>query len=352
MTSSHASCRFRTRPRGFTLIELLVVISIIGVLVALLMPAVQSAREAARRSQCINNLKQLGVAISSYETAQKLLPLGASYQGPSDAGSGCQSGVHVPREWGLLAYILPQMEQQNVFNSLNFWVSAGGAFGPVHGGATNHTGLVTRVASYVCPSDATWQGIQSLNGYAQTSYFPSAGTWNITAYYSGPDCWQQDAGNGPFDDYTSYRVAQVTDGMSQTIFVGEASRFRNDPDTVFNQWARVDWFASSAYGWPTSRPQGFGYEIPRINAPLMINDANLLPPGTNWPDTSDYKAWAKNPSQYKEFGQWGFRSQHPGGANFLFGDGSVHFLKDSLNLTVYQSLGTRAGKEVVSSDAF
>jgi prepilin-type N-terminal cleavage/methylation domain-containing protein/prepilin-type processing-associated H-X9-DG protein len=348
---SHSAAS-RTRPRGFTLIELLVVISIIGVLVALLMPAVQSAREAARRSQCINNLKQIGLAITGYEAERKTLPLGASYQGPSDAGSGCQSGVHVPREWGLLAFILPHMEAQNIFNSLNFQLSAGGTFGPINAGAVNHTGLNTTVASYVCPSDIGWLPITSSNGYAQTSYFPSAGTWNIVAYFSGPDCWQQDPGNGPFDDLQSYRVAQVTDGMSQTIFVGEASRFRNDPDAVLNQWSRVDWFSSLSYGWPTSRPQGFGFEVPRPNAPLMLNDANQLPPGTNWPDTSDYKAWLKNVNLYKEFGQWGFRSQHPGGINVLMGDGSVHFIKDSINLAIYQSLGTRAGKEVVSQDAF
>src|SRR5262249_22853207 len=206
-------------------IELLVVISIIGVLVALLMPAVQSAREAARRSQCVNNLKQLGVAITNYETASKVLPLGANYQGPSDAGTGCaRNSINGPREWGLLAFILPYMEQQNVFNSLNFNVAAGGAFGSISGVATNHTGLAA-TASHSRPSDIGWQAFTSSNGYAQTSYFPSGGTWNIVAYFSGPDCWQQDAGNGPFDDLTSYSVAQVSDGMSQTIFVGESSRF-------------------------------------------------------------------------------------------------------------------------------
>ena len=79
---------------------------------------------------------------------------------------------------------------------------------------------------------------------------------------------------------------------------------------------------------------------------------NALPPGTAWPDTSDYKAWLLNIPKYKEYGQWGFRSHHPGGANFLFGDGSVKFIKDSVNLATYRALGTRAGKEVIGADSY
>ena len=83
-----------------------------------------------------------------------------------------------------------------------------------------------------------------------------------------------------------------------------------------------------------------------------MGDYPKLPPGTPWPDESDCKAWLLNIPLYKEFGQWGYRSQHPGGANFLFGDGSVHFLKDSIDLATYRALGTRNGREVISSDAY
>ena len=341
--------------RAFTLIELLVVVSIIGVLVALLLPAVQSAREAARRSQCINNIKQIGLAVVQYETASKVLPLGASYQGPSDAGSGCGYGTnHGPREFGALAFILSYIEQRNIYNAINFSLAAGGPsgmFGTVNAGLSNKTAFATPVSTYFCPSDQQNPPINSSNGYSQTSYFFSGGTWNTLGYYAGPDCWQQDPGNGPFDDLTSYRIAQVADGMSQTIFVGESSRFRNDPDAAFNQWSRFEYFGSS-YGGSTTRPQGFAYEVPRINAPLKPDDGSLLPPGTAYPDTSDYKAWLNNLPVYKEFGQWGFRSQHPGGANFLFGDGSVRFVREAIDLKTYQALGTRNGREVVSADAF
>jgi prepilin-type N-terminal cleavage/methylation domain-containing protein/prepilin-type processing-associated H-X9-DG protein len=345
---------FSRRLRGFTLIELLVVIAIIAVLIGLLMPAVQAAREAARKAQCMNNLKQIGIAVHGYETARRVYPLGGNFLGPSDAGSGCNSGVHVRRGFGMLSFLLPYMEQEPMFNSINFNLCAGGPFGPVHGGAANFTGLNATVASYVCPDDFGWITAGPPNGTAQTSYFASGGTWNTLAYYAGPDCWQQDGGNGAFDDANSYSNAEIRDGLSMTIFVGEASRFRNDPDPSLNQWSRYDWFGSSYPVGNTSRPQGIAFQVPRINAPLMPNDVPQLPPETLWPVTTDYKAWAlpNTLATYREFGQWGFRSLHPSGAHFLFGDGSVRFIRDSVNQVTYMAIGTRNSKEVVGADSF
>ena len=342
----------KLNPRGFTLIELLVVIAIIGVLVALLLPAVQGAREAGRRAQCINNLKQIGLAIVQYETQQRILPLGANVQGPSDANSGCALGtIHAPRGFGMLAFILPYMEQRNVYNSINFQLSSAGKFGPVDGGLSNFTALSTSIATYYCPSDEPNGPSPTDFPVSKTSYFASGGTWNTLFYRPGPDCWQQEQGNGSFDSGFAYRIQQFADGMSQTLLVGESARLRNDPDPALNQWSRVDLLASSVGG-NTLRPQGFGYEVPRLNAPIMPGDGALFPPKTTFPDVSDMKAWSKNASAFKEFGQWGFRSKHPGGANFALGDGSVKFLKDSMAPNVYQALSTRAGKEVVSSDAY
>ncbi|MGE3820987.1 MAG: H-X9-DG-CTERM domain-containing protein, partial [Isosphaeraceae bacterium] len=84
----------------------------------------------------------------------------------------------------------------------------------------------------------------------------------------------------------------------------------------------------------------------------MPFDGDRLPPGTPYPDTSDAKAWLKTPEIYREFGQWGFRSQHPGGAHFVFGDGAVHFLKNGVDQVVYQALGTRSGRETINEDSF
>jgi prepilin-type N-terminal cleavage/methylation domain-containing protein/prepilin-type processing-associated H-X9-DG protein len=363
------------RRAGFTLIELLVVIAIIAVLIALLLPAVQAAREAARRAQCINQLKQIGLAMATYESAIGAFPPGAIYYNPNDGGpNGCQ-GIHASRAFGAFAMILPQMEQANVYHAINFNLASGGPdglWGGIPVGLINSTGLGTRINSYVCPSDLP-HGVatQSAIPFSQTSYAASGGTWNIVGYFSGPECWQQDVGNGAFDDLTVYRPSQFVDGLSQTIFVGETSRFRNDPDPQCNQWSQPGLFPVSRIFDPTGatfRPQGFAFMVPRINAPIMPGDysggfglggslpsqpgPNPLPPGTAWPDTSDYKAWLLNIPRYKEYGQWGFRSMHPGGANFLFGDGSVRFLKESIDLTTYRALGTRDSGEVISADAY
>jgi len=360
---------------GFTLIELLVVISIIGVLIGLLLPAVQAAREAARRSQCTNNLKQIGIAFSSYESVHGSFPPGAIYYNATDGGPNYCSGIHASREFGALACTLSQMEQSNVFNAINFDLSSGGAngiWGGIPTGLINMTGLGTRIQSYVCPSDMpNAPAFNPAVPASQTSYACSAGTWNVVAYFSGPECWQQDEGNGAFDDLNSYNASDMLDGLSQTIFVGETNRFPHDPDPQYNQWSRPGYFRVSSTFDPTGmtfRPQGFAFMVPRINAPMMQGDygggmgvsgstpsspgPNALPPGTAWPDTSDYKAWLLNVPKYKEYGQWGFRSFHPGGANFLFGDGSVKFLKESIDLTTYRALGTRSGGEVVNSDGY
>jgi len=345
--------RTGARVRGFTLIELLVVISIIAVLVALLLPAVQSAREAGRRAQCLNNLKQLGLACAQYETQQRVFPLGGNYRGPSDAGSGCQAGtVHAARGFGGLSFLLPHIEQINQYNAINFQLAAAGMFGTVNAGLSNATGLGAKVGTFLCPSDEPIGGnFPDGSAASPTSYFLSGGTWNTLAYKSGPDCWQQDPGNGAFDDANAYRAQQYTDGLGNTIFAGESSRFVRDPDAVYNQWSRFDLLASSV-GTNTTRPQGLAYEVPRLNAPLAPGDGTLLPPETTFPDSSDIKAWLQNIPVYKEFGQWGFRSRHPGGANFVFGDGSVKFIRDAIDLGTYRAIGTRNGKEVVSSDAY
>jgi prepilin-type N-terminal cleavage/methylation domain-containing protein/prepilin-type processing-associated H-X9-DG protein len=345
------TCRIHKR-RGFTLIELLVVISIIAVLIALLLPAVQAAREAARRAQCVNNLKQLGLAFFNYESAHGTLPIGAAQNSSRDVD--CSSPFHYPREWGALALVLQYIEQGTIYNAINFSFRADSKFTASSGfdaAATNSTAGLAKIATYICPSDFpftyTYAGG---NAYSQTSYFPSGGTWNTIAYYDGPNCYNNDQGNGAFDDSVPYAISAFTDGTSNTIFAGEVSRFLNDKDAPFNQWNRFQYFASSMFP-QNGRPQGLAFEVPSINAPPYDG---ALPPGTDWPDQSDYRSWSlpQNAPLYKNYGAWGFRSNHPGGANFLMGDGSVRFLKNSINQFVFMSLGTRNFNEVISSDAY
>ncbi|OJW19407.1 MAG: hypothetical protein BGO49_08750 [Planctomycetales bacterium 71-10] len=350
-------CRRPAPSRGFTLIELLVVIAIIAVLIALLLPAVQAAREAARRSQCVNNLKQIGLACMNYESAHGSLPLGRVMNGPMDVAFNCDYGTQgAPRGWSLFALILANMEQSTVYNALNFHFASAesmGAFG--HAGAVNSTGTGVWIASYVCPSEeGGWRQTTGTAGdrYSPSSYAANGGTWNTVGYYAGPECWQGEVSNGAFGDSTSHRISSFTDGTSNTILVGETSRFRNDPDPVFNQWTNTFYWGSNYPVENTTRPQGIAFTLPRINAPLKGGDGDLLPPGTTYPDMSDYKAWTLNVPLYKEFGQWGFRSQHPGGANFVFADGSVKFLKESIGIATYMALGTRDQGEIVSADSY
>jgi prepilin-type N-terminal cleavage/methylation domain-containing protein/prepilin-type processing-associated H-X9-DG protein len=367
--------------RGFTLIELLVVIAIIAVLIALLLPAVQSAREAARRAQCTNNLKQIGIALHNYVSSNGSLPIGSIYEAMSPVDCTYANTGANPLGWSLFTLILGYVEDQTIYNATNFNLSPGGHnYRGVDAGASNHTSMSATVGSYVCPSDfgftpypyGTGAG-QSTNGYSQGSYAGMVGTGDIWDWYcgcppsTGGTCqggvWPN--GDGLFFNDFAVRIESITDGTSNTIAVGEFARFKNDPDQVFNEWQRAIAFLS-AYSNNTTRPQGLASSAPRINAPFAPD--NLINYGAgSWTfsPTGDVDAWCftSNGVYALNLGQFGFRSQHPGGANFLFADGSVHFIKETINMGnpsgtpplskgVYRQLSTRNGGEVVSSDSY
>jgi prepilin-type N-terminal cleavage/methylation domain-containing protein/prepilin-type processing-associated H-X9-DG protein len=362
----------RFRRRGFTLIELLVVIAIIAVLIALLLPAVQAAREAARRAQCINNMKQMCLAILNYESQIGVLPLGGvTYQ---EKPLNC---AVYPREFSMFALMLAQMEQSTIYNAVNFMHSAGHVDeSGLSGGAINHTALVSQINSFICPSDTPQTPIpygtgagQSLNGYAQCSYGGSYGTYDIFHWYCGCPATPPFGGScpggveiksdGAFMKNYPIRLQSITDGTSNTIFMGEASRYRNDPETTFQWWSRVGWWGTSVAN--TTRPTILFSTVPQINAPYQLNDASIFPGQISV--TGDVNSWEfVTTPDYRQLGQFGFRSFHPGGANFSMGDGSCRFLKQTidmgspvyanLNIGVYRKLSTIAGGEVISSDAY
>jgi len=347
--------RTRTAHPAFTLIELLVVIAIIAVLIALLLPAVQAAREAGRRAQCVNNLKQIGLGLHNYESGQGAFPIGVeTYEAGVTFATGCGN----TRRHTFFTLILNQVEQAAAYNSVNFSFPAGANAGVLiagqDAGLIQSTALLTRISSYLCPSDfpgrpyTSADGLPNTNPWGQASYAGSLGTTNSFQFVT-TSCAPASP-DGAFTYNTSYRIADISDGTSNTIFGGENSKFKNDPDLdhAFNTWTQGGNYTSRALP-SAARLQGLLLTATKINGSLQAT----MPAATG---VNDFRNAILNPSTgnpaFTALGQYGFRSQHPGGANFLFGDGSVKFLKDTINLTVYLSLGTRAGGEVVSADSF
>jgi prepilin-type N-terminal cleavage/methylation domain-containing protein/prepilin-type processing-associated H-X9-DG protein len=294
--------------RAFTLVELLVVIAIIGILVGLLLPAVQAAREAARRAQCSNNLKQIGLALHLYHDGYRTLPAAWVGVDPAVPYRPYTSG---PTGWGWGAVILPFLEQANVeknFIDYRRWLTD-----RVHEEARS-----IKLPIYRCPSDTgkdhfdledLAHGDDDEHGSHQEEDLHFA-TSNYVASFGPEDLHNCDdlpvgiqcRGRGTFFHNSFLQLAEVTDGLSQTIFVGERAS-----DRGYATWV----------GTPP------GDEC----FPAMI------------------LASTENPLNYRGPHAHGFSSFHPGGANFLLGDGSVRFLSQTIEFTAYQAMSTRAGGE-------
>jgi prepilin-type N-terminal cleavage/methylation domain-containing protein/prepilin-type processing-associated H-X9-DG protein len=363
-----------SRP-GFTLIELLVVIAIIAVLIALLLPAVQSAREAARRSQCTNNLKQIGLGMHNYHTSSGTFPLGGTYA-PYSAGYNIGWG-----SWSAQALMLGYLEQVPLYNASNFsW-----AVGPGQGFAMNSTVSTSILNVFICPSDGlsplkpdgTWGSPASLSCWQWTgvinNYMASLGT---TTNYGG-------AGSDTTGVFTQggrvYGIQNITDGSSNTIAFGESLVGDGTIETV--KWRDGPVLAQKS---ATNGGKGLAdanSDFKGVLVDLQACAVGLMNPtptagkynqkGFRWaeddggfgmfntvipPSSTLYPvAWCalgRSNSNASDGMYQGSSSNHPGGCNFLFGDGSVHFLKSSISVTTYWALGTKAGGEVVSSDSY
>ncbi len=352
------------RNAGFTLIELLVVIAIIAVLIALLLPAVQSGARAARRAQCVNNLKQIALACFNYESASGAFPMGNAAN--NDTANPMNPVCQGLQGYSAFAFILPYMEMSTGYNAYNFsW--PGDLYPMAALTGPNVTAGTQKIASYLCPSDQPALPADP-NFYtiavAQCSYGENRGrienlyfNWALNSF---PDPTQPyfttcnyGGGDGPFMPESVVRVADVTDGTSNTLFFGEMSRFPNEPGNIFQfanlatAWGDGTYFPSGA------RVSGGAFVIPALNSPPDKTGAIFNACFANCAQPPD---WLKNATipggTCNSLGQWGFRSFHPGGGNFAMADGSVKFVKSSINLATYRALGTRNLGEVVSADQY
>jgi prepilin-type N-terminal cleavage/methylation domain-containing protein/prepilin-type processing-associated H-X9-DG protein len=321
--------------RGFTLIELLVVVAVIGVLAGLLLPAVQAAREAARRAQCTNNLKQIGLAMNNYEAALGAYPFGVGGGGPAG---------HVPR-WSPQSQLLPFLEQGALFNALNFayipWASDP-AFGP-----PNQTALAIRVATFLCPSDS--DRIVELDRLAHNNYRACAGTLPYNLAADSPDGTGRN--DGSFYFQSRVRAGDLRDGTSATAAFSERCLgVSGRPDPLADYYLTADAPSACPGAGPVATPR---YTNPREWSGERWGDGNVL-------YTRYHHAQPPQTTSCLLGGSADFDSQvivtatsrHPGGVNLLLGDGSVRFVKQTVAARVWKALGTIGGGEVVGADAY
>ena len=354
--------QIRRRPlHGFTLVELLVVIAITGVLISLLLPAIQAARETARRSQCLGNLRQIGVALLSYHDVKKVFP--SAYLGdPNQTGSAF--GVNYPDgngngpsgfAWGAL--LLPFIEEQNLHSQFNFNVPC---WAPVNAAAAQ-----TKVSVFLCPSASGGDGTFSIDQYVGDPWGPElipVGSnpfstpiiFSVCHYITNAGChqpWGRELAINNFDlpevvmidgapvktyiEGSFYRNSHLgakhfTDGLSHTIFLGEHSSYLSD-----KTWVGVPPFSVSCPKFPFASDCNSGGDLVGVHSGADIHDhPQVIIHAPNNPVGHTDQMW----------------SEHGEGCNVSFGDGSARFIEENIDLDLWVALSTRNGNEMISGE--
>jgi prepilin-type N-terminal cleavage/methylation domain-containing protein/prepilin-type processing-associated H-X9-DG protein len=313
---ARAVCREMVR-HGFTLVELLVVIAIIGILVALLLPAIQAAREAARRSQCFNNVKQLGLALQMYHDTHTVFP-------PGHVESGTD-GPSYRHQLSWLTLCLPYIEERAIADlirpeDLDPTINA-------HVNSKFIPAGKNLIATFICVTDPVGQLSPD---WAPTNYLGNQG---IVCECRGKDC------SGMFGHDTKFKMSQITDGTSQTIAIGETLKGDLDPDTLEDNYI----FTASADANQIDGCQSFPPNAADRATVWLGGQPHLNMFSTARPP-NDPRVDCKAPSN--GCANFAARSTHPGGATLGFADGSTHFVSDSIDEKTMQALGTRIAEDV------
>ncbi|WP_419193308.1 DUF1559 domain-containing protein [Kolteria novifilia] len=335
----------RSRRAAFTLVELLVVIAIIGVLVGLLLPAVQQAREAARRTQCLNNLRQLSVAAQNFAEAHGAFPIGSEFKlWPADP-----SHPKNYYRWSVWAHLTPYLDQAGIYESLNLEV-------PLYSSSTsvspeNSTTVGAVFSVFLCPSDRGVP-VADLLGFTGSTFGPvnyAASTG--TGLVENGGAFDTD---GLFYINSATRFGDITDGTSKTIAFSEsllgsdpAPSGRQDPRTVYATMYSAplsEGGCAAPGGYNISDPRGFSWANGEYRCALYNH---FYPPNHTELDCLGF--WVSGGErQYTGWGWRTARSRHPGGVNASFADGSTRFINDSIDFDLWRGLSTRSGNEIVS----
>jgi prepilin-type N-terminal cleavage/methylation domain-containing protein len=341
---SHLTARYSSvrAVRGFTLVELLVVIAVIGVLVALLLPAVQSARESARRSQCLNNLKQIGLATLNYEQSYKTLP----------------PGRLLPRAWGQHTRILPFLEETSVHNIVDFEQAV-----------ADNDARLQHVNAFICPTDSEDRLANSpledeQFGWGRNSYHANAGSETGQMTGSGPPKSQKENNNGLFLTNKAIRLSRITDGTSHTALFSEMIRGDGDDFTVeepgdffrISEGARTgDQVYDACMKLNTKTFNNKKSQFSRVGRNwtrgtyVASRYNHIMPPNGRSCSRSD-GGGALGAVVNENGGAVTASSWHPGGVNLVRADGSAEFISESINHAVWRAMGSRDGGEVTGGE--